>query len=59
MRNRGRLFFKQIKSKKYEFQKAQCGFDDNPQHYNNSHFSPTMGKQIEKDEMYTLIVMEI
>lgn len=44
-----------LKSKKYEFQKAQCGYEEVSQHYNNSYFSPTMGKQIEKDEMYSCI----
>jgi RNA polymerase sigma-70 factor (ECF subfamily) len=44
-----------LKSKKYEFHKAQDDFNDDRLLYNNSHFSPTMGKQIEKDEMYDCI----
>jgi len=44
-----------LKSKKYEFHKAQDNLDSVNLHFNNEHFSPVLGKQIEKDEMYDCI----
>jgi RNA polymerase sigma-70 factor (ECF subfamily) len=44
-----------LKSKKYKFHKSQANLDTDGIHYNNKHFSPTLGKQIEKDEMYDCI----